>query len=128
MTKFLNIIEKLLTMILALTYFLGLTRTDSIFLVIIILFLSISIFFTSLTDMAKNKKVDVKYSILNIVLILVLLLNIYRPFIDVILIKDFNLESFMLFNYSADLIKQNILLITIFMAILFILNFKMKKD
>lgn len=127
MNKFINITEKLLTMILSITYFLGLTRVDTLFIYIIILFLSLFIFFTSLIDMIRMKEVNIKYSILNIVLILILLLNIYRPFIDVVLIKNLKLETWIIFNYCADLIKQNILLITIFMTILFIFNFKLNK-
>lgn len=127
MHKIINIIEKLLTMILAITYFLGLTCVDSIFIYIIILFLSIFTFFTSLIDMIKIKEINIKYSILNIILILILLLNIYRPFIDVILIKDLKLETWVIFNYCTDLIKQNIILFTIFMTILFIFNLKLNK-
>lgn len=115
-------------MILAITYFWGLTGADSIFTYIIILFLSIFTFFTSLIDLIRIKEYNIKYSILNIVLIIILLLNIYRPFIDVILIKDLKLETWIIFNYCVDIIKQNILLITIFMIILFILNFKIKKN
>jgi len=127
MHKIINIIEKLLTMILAVTYFFGLTAIDSLPMYIIILIISIFTFFISLIDMIRIKEINIKYSILNIVLILLLLSNVYRPFIDIIVIKNFKVETYMLFNYCTDLIKQNIILITIFMIILFIFNFKLNK-
>ena len=37
----------------------------------------------------------------------ILLLNIYRPFIDVLLIENLNLKTWVIFGYCADLIKQN---------------------
>lgn len=127
MYRIINIIEKLLTMILAGTYFLGLTAIGSLPMHIIIIVISIFTFFTSLIDMIRIKEINIKYSILNIALILLLLLNIYRPFIDNIIIKDLQLETSIIFNYCTDLIKQNIILITIFMIILFIFNFKLNK-
>ena len=122
MNRFLNIIEKLLTMFLSVTYFFAVQ--PNLFIYIFVAVISIFTFCTSIVDIIKFKKKDIKQYILNIILILLLLLNIYRPFIDCLLIKglDFNLD--MRLNYCRDILNQNFILVTIFMIILFVLNFK----
>lgn len=127
MNRILDMIEKILTMFFAVTYFLGIVAVDSIFIHIFIIAISVFTFCTSIVDIIRYKKRDIKITILNILLILILLLNIYRPFIDSILIKNLSLNFEMKMYYSVDLLCQNFLLITIFMIILFILNFKIKK-
>lgn len=126
MNRFLNIIEKLLTMFLSVTYLF--TMQPNIFICIFVAIISVFTFCTSIADIVKFKKKGIKQYILNISLILVLLINIYRPFIDCLLIKglDFNLD--MRLNYSVDILQQNAILVTIFMIILFVLNFKRKNQ
>jgi len=126
MNRLLNIIEKLLTMFLSITYLF--TMQLNIFICIFVVIISVFTFCTCIVDIIKFKKKDIKQYILNISLILVLLINIYRPFIDCLLIKelDFNLD--MKLRYCRNILDQNAILVTIFMIILFVLNFKRKNQ
>lgn len=126
MNRLLNIIEKLLTMFLSVTYLF--TITGNIFIDIFIFIISVFTFCTSIVDIVKFKKKDIKQYILNITLILVLLINIYRPFIDCLIIKNLNFNLDMKLRYCRDILNQNVILVTIFMIVLFTLNFKFKKN
>lgn len=130
MLRLLNLIEKLLTMVLSVTYFFSVANFQSIFMIIFITIISIFTFGTCIADIIKLKPRNIKYTLLNILLILILLLNIYRPFIDNLLIKnlDYGEDTFLMLRYSIDLLNQNSLLVTIFMIILFIINFKIKDE
>ena len=127
MHRLLNIIEKLLTMVLAVTYIFSFPAINYPFIIIILFVLSVFTFCTSIVDIVRFKNKDIKITVLSIVLLLILLLNIYRPFIDSLLIKHLSYDFQTAFTYSVSLLRQNVLLVTIFVIILFILNFKLNK-
>lgn len=124
----LNIVIKLLTMLLSITYGIGIIYYfhNSPLFVVLGWILSIFIFMTSFVDMIRIKQIDFRTNILNFTLILLMLVNIYRPFFDSLLLD--NLVNSFEFNasFSLSILHQNILLVTLFMIILFIINFKFK--
>ena len=123
-----NIITKLLTMLLSVTYAIGLINYsyDSFVLSIFGWLLSLFIFVTSIVDMIRVKNINNKTNILNLVLVSLMLFNIYRPFLDSLLLDNLVFDFAINASFSLFLLHQNFLLVTIFMIVLFIINFKFK--
>ena len=123
-----NIITKLLTMLLAATYAIGLINYsyDSFLIFILGLILSIFIFVTSIVDMIRIKNINNKTNVLNLILVSIMLFNIYRPFLDSLLLDNLIFDFAINASFSLSLLHQNFLLITIFMIILFLINFNFK--
>ena len=123
-----NIITKLLTMLLAATYAIGLINYsyDSFLIFILGLILSIFIFVTSIVDMIRIKNINNKTNVLNLILVSIMLFNIYRPFLDSLLLDNLIFDFEINASFSLSLLHQNFLLITIFMIILFLINFNFK--
>lgn len=124
----LNIIIKALNIILAVAYgvFIYVYCNEKIFPSIIGWIFSIFIIFTCFVDMVRPKKIELKYNIINLVILLLMLFNIFRPFIDSLILNNLVNDMGINLVFSYHLFEQNFLLITIFMIILFLINFNFK--
>ena len=81
---------------------------------------------TSFVDMVRPKKIELKYNIINLVILFFMLFNIFRPFIDSFILNNLITDAGVNLVFSYHIFEQNFLLITIFIVILFLINFNFK--
>lgn len=125
----LNIINKILYIMLSVTYvfFSYLYFNESLIKTLLPFIFGVVIFITSIIDIVRFKEYNLKYNILNLILYLLMLLNIYRPYIDSILLNNLANNFLLNLSFSYTIFEQNFILITLFMIITFILNIKFNK-
>jgi len=123
-----NTVVKLLTIILSIAYSILLFAycNSKIFPTIFGWILCVFIVMTSFVDMIRPKKIDIKYNLLNLVIIFLMLFNIFTPYVNSLLLNNL-ISSFdvnLMFSYS--IFEQNFLSITVFMIITLVVNFKFR--
>lgn len=124
----LNTIIKILNILLAITYgvFIFVYCNEKIFPSVLGWVLCVFVIMTSFVDMVRPKKIELKYNIINLVILFFMLFNIFRPFVDSFILNNLITDAGVNLVFSYHIFEQNFLLITIFIVILFLINFNFK--
>ena len=123
--KIINILLYILNNLLALmlstvyTIFVYVYLNESILSTLLFFLLSVLLLISFIIG---YKKINIKYNVLNFILLLFILLNIFRPYIDSLISPNLVYNVKLNFLFSYVIFEQNFIIITIFMIILLIVN------
>lgn len=124
MNKVLNLVRQLLMILVMCLYFLGsLGNVNNIWLLIVYIIFSFIFISTTLIDLFKKRILSLKRNILQIVFIMILLLFLFRPFLDALLFPYLQYTNSTSLRYAITIFTDNQFIITTMVILLFVNNY-----